>query len=53
MIKLTAGSAFDADIAYYLGTHKIESTAIRNMPLLVAARAISDVESRLMQTAST
>ena len=48
MIKLMATSPYAADIAYYLGSHKLESVAIKSMPMLDAARAISDIEKRMM-----
>lgn len=51
MIKMMAGSPYAADIAYYLGTHKMEAVAIKGMPMLDAARSISDIEKRLMGTA--
>jgi hypothetical protein len=51
MIKLMAASPFAADIAYYLGAHKIEAMAIKTMSLADASQAISGIESRLMQTA--
>ena len=51
MIKMMAPSPFAADIAYYLGTHKMEAVAIKGMPMLDAARSISDIEKRLMGTA--
>jgi len=51
MVKIMASSRFAADIAYYLGTNKMESVAIKSMPLLDAARAISDIEKRLIQSA--
>ncbi len=52
MIKLMAGSPFAADIAYYLGSHKMEATAIKSMAMLDAARSISDIEKRLMEAAT-
>jgi len=47
MIRLMAGSPYAADIAYYFGTHKTESKAVSQMPLLEAARAISSIEERV------
>lgn len=47
MVMLMSSSDYAADIAYYLGTHKAESTAISKLPLLEAARAIDDIEARL------
>ena len=52
MIKLMAGSPFAADIAYYLGSHKMEAAAIKSMAMLDAARSISDIEKRLMEAAT-
>ena len=52
MIKMMASSPLAADIAYYLGTNKMESVAIKSMPFLDAARAISDIEKRLIQSAN-
>lgn len=52
MIKLMASSSFAADIAYYLGSHKMEATAIKSMAILDAARSISDIEKRLMEIAT-
>lgn len=51
MIKLMASSPFAADIAYYLGSHKMEATAIKSMTMLEAARSISDIEKRMMVAA--
>ena len=48
MIKIMAPSPFAADIAYYLGTHKIEAMAIKTMSLADASQAISGIESRLL-----
>ncbi len=48
MIKLMAASPYAADIAYYLGSHKMEAVAIRDMPMLDAARSISEIEKRQM-----
>jgi hypothetical protein len=47
MIRLMTGSPYAADIAYYLGKHKIEARAMRGMPLLDAARAIEEIEARV------
>ncbi len=47
MIRLMAGSPYAADIAYYLATHKTESLAVSQMPLLEAARAVSAIEARV------
>ncbi len=47
MIRLMAGSPYAADIAYYFGTHKTESLAVSQMPLLEAARAVSAIEARV------
>jgi len=48
MIEIMAPSPFAADIAYYLGTHKIEAMAIKTMSLADASQAISGIESRLL-----
>ena len=48
MVMLMSSSDYAADIAYYLGTHKAESTAISKLPLLDAARAIDDIEASLV-----
>jgi hypothetical protein len=47
MIRLMTPSPLAADIAYYLGSHKIESRAISMMTLVQAARTIDQIESRL------
>lgn len=47
MVRLMTGSTMAADIAYYLATHRAEATAISQMPLLEAARAIDRIESEL------
>lgn len=47
MIKLMTPSPLAADIAYYLGTNKLESLAISKMTLAEAARSIDRIESRL------
>lgn len=47
MIRLMTPSPLAADIAYYLGSNKIESLAISKMTLVQAARAIDQIESRL------
>ena len=47
MIRIMAGSQYAADIAYYLGTHKMEAVAISRMTILDAARSISDIEKRI------
>jgi len=47
MIRLMAGSPYAADIAYYFATHKTESLAVSQMPLLEAARAVSAIEARV------
>lgn len=45
MIRLMSRSQFAADIAYYLGTHKMETLAISQMALLDAARAVDRIEA--------
>lgn len=47
MIRLMTPSPLAADIAYYLGSNKIESLAISKLTLVQAARAIDQIESRL------
>jgi hypothetical protein len=47
MIRLMTPSSLAADIAYYLGTHKIESLAISKMTLVEAARSIDRIEAKL------
>ena len=47
MIRLMTPSPLAADIAYYLGSHKIESLAISKMSLVEAARSIDRIESKL------
>ncbi len=47
MIRLMTSSPLAADIAYYLGSHKIESLGISKMNLIEAARAIEMIEIRL------
>ena len=47
MVRLMSGSQYAADIAYYFGKHPVESSAVAQMPLLEAARAINDIEQRL------
>ena len=49
MIRLMASSPLAADIAYYLGTHKIESLAVSKMSLQDAARSIDRIEKQLNQ----
>jgi hypothetical protein len=49
MIRLMAASPLAADIAYYFGTHKIESLAVSKMNPLEAAKTISQIEQQLMQ----
>lgn len=52
MIRLITHSKYAADIAYYLGTNKIESLAISQMNLAEAARAIQSIENRIVATAA-
>ncbi len=47
MIRLMTPSPFAADIAYYLGTNKLESLAISKMTLAEAARSIDRIEARI------
>lgn len=47
MIRLMTPSSLAADIAYYLGKHKLESLAITKLNLAEAARAIDRIEERL------
>jgi hypothetical protein len=47
MIRLMTPSTLAADIAYYLGTHKIEALAISKMNLIEAARSIDRIETKL------
>lgn len=47
MIRLMTPSPLAADIAYYLGTHKMESLAISKLSLIEAARSIDRIESQL------
>ena len=47
MIKLMSESEYAADIAYYLASNKMEAYGISQMPLLPAARAISEIEFRV------
>ncbi len=47
MIRLMTPSPLAADIAYYLGTNKLESLAISKMTLVEAARSIDRIEARL------
>ncbi len=47
MVMLMSSSDYAADIAYFLGTHKAELLAIAQLPLLDAARALSDIEERI------
>ena len=49
MIRLMTPSPLAADIAYYLGTHKMESLAISKMPLIDSARAIDRIEAKLKE----
>lgn len=51
MIMLMSSSDYAADIAYYLGTHKAESLAIAQLPLLEAARALDAIESKVKTNA--
>ena len=51
MVRLMTSSPMAADIAYYLATHRAEATAISQMPLLEAARAIDRIESELQSEA--
>lgn len=50
MIRLMTPSPLAADIAYYLGTNKVESLAISKMSLVEAARNIDRIESKLKKT---
>lgn len=47
MIRLMTPSSIAADIAYYLGTHKMESLAISKMNLADAARSIDRIDAKL------
>lgn len=47
MIRLMTPSPLAADIAYYLGTHKMESLAISKLSLVEAARSIDRIEAKL------
>lgn len=47
MIRLMTPSPFAADIAYYLGSNKLESLAITKMSLVEAARSIDRIEAKL------
>ena len=47
MIRLMTPSPLAADIAYYLGTNKMESLAISKMTLVEAARSIDRIEAKL------
>lgn len=47
MVILMTGSDYAADIAYYLGTHRAEATAISRLPMMDAARALDEIEARL------
>lgn len=47
MINLMSESEYAADIAYYLASNKAEAYGISQMPLLSAARAISEIEFRV------
>lgn len=51
MVMLMSASNYAADIAYYLGTHKAESLAIAQLPLLEAARAIDAIEAKVKSAA--
>lgn len=51
MVMLMSASDYAADIAYYLGTHKAESLAIAQLPLLEAGKAIDAIESKVKGTA--
>ena len=44
MIRLMSTSPLAADIAYYLGTHKMEALAISKMTLVEAAKSIGRIE---------
>jgi hypothetical protein len=46
MVRLMAGSKYAADIAYHLGKNRAEALAISRLPLIEAARAIDQIESR-------
>ncbi|MCT2559233.1 hypothetical protein N0B51_09575 [Tsuneonella sp. YG55] len=50
MVRLMTSSPLAADISYYLATHRAETTAISQLPLLEAARAIDRIESELRTT---
>ena len=47
MIRLMTPSPLAADIAYYLGTNKLESLAISKMTIVEAARSIDRIEAKL------
>jgi TolA-binding protein len=47
MIRLMTPSPLAADIAYYLGSNKLESLAITKMSLVEAARSIDRIEAKL------
>ncbi len=49
MIRLMTPSSFAADVAYYLGTNKLESLAISKMSLVEAARSIDRIETQLLK----
>lgn len=46
MIRLMTPSPFAADIAYYLGSHKLESLAISKMNLADASKSIDRIEKQ-------
>jgi len=50
MVRLITSSPLAADMAYYLGTHKMESLAISKMSLADAAQSLSQLEARLKST---
>lgn len=50
MIRLMTPSTLAADIAYYLGTNKMESLAISKMSLVEAARSIDRIEAQLQKS---
>ncbi len=53
MIRLMTPSPFAADIAYYLGTNKVESLAISKMNLADASKAIDRIEKKFKTKKTT
>jgi hypothetical protein len=49
MIRLMSASPLAADIAYYFGTHKVESLAVSKMSLQDAAKSVERIEKQLKQ----